>query len=265
MKHSIKYLKAIAICLTFIFVSSCTNEIDGTSEYPFVPDSKVKELSFIAPWGTESWEFTYNANGRVTEIANSWEGGAPDMITYDYSEAGKLTINKSGYDTNYTLDGEGRISKELWNDAGTEYAGFEYDSEGFLKKVIEHYSGADHLKYENKIPKSNITNRVRYEDDGVTVREDRMFEYTIADNPSSIHQIYTVDSEWKNAGGLFGRQSKKLVKSYVRKLASDPDSNYGASYEYTFDEENRVATQTKNGTGSGGSFSESWSYTYYED
>lgn len=265
MKNSLKYLKAIAICFTFIFVSSCTNEIDGTSEYPFVPDSKIKEITFFASWGTESWEFTYDANGRVTNIANSWEGGAPDMIMYDHSQAGKLTINKGGNLTKYDIDGEGRVSKELWNDEGTEYAAFEYDSEGFLSKIIEHYSGADHLKYENIITKNNITNRVRYQDDGVTVREDRVFEYTIADNPSSIQQTFTVDSQWKNAGGLFGRQSKKLAKSYVRKLTSDPDLSYGASYDYTFDDENRVATQIKNGTGSGGNFSESWSYTYYED
>lgn len=265
MKNSLKYLNSIAICLILIFISSCTTDIEGTSEYPVVPDSKIKQISFNASWGSESWEYTYDPEGRVTSIANSWEGGAPEMITYDYSQAGKLTINKGNNSTNYILDGEGRIIKELWNSEGTEYGSYEYDSEGLLKKIIEHYGGADHKKYENTIAKSNITNRVRYQDDGVTVREDRVFDYTIAENPSSIHQIYAVDSEWKVVGGLYGKQSKKLAKSYVRKLASDPDSSYGASYEYTFDDQNRVATQTKNGTSSGGNFSESWSYTYYED
>lgn len=266
MKTSFKHLKAVAVCITFIFATCCTNEIDGTSEYPFVPDSKIKKLSFIAPWGTESWEFNYDNEGRVISIANSWEDGAPDMITYDYSEPGKLTITKSGYDTNYTLDSEGRVSKELWNDAGTEYAAFEYDSAtGILNKIIEHYGGTDHLKYENVIKNGNITNRVRYQDDGVTVSEDRVFEYTIAENPSGIEQVFTVDSQWKNIGGLFGKPTKKLAKNYVRELASDPDSRYGATFDYTFDEQNRVATLTKNGTSSGGSFSESWSYTYYED
>ncbi|WP_445735438.1 hypothetical protein [Mariniflexile sp.] len=266
MKNSLKYLKAIAICFTFIFVSSCTNEIDGTSEYPFVPDSKIKKLSFIASWGTESWEFTYDDNDRVTSIANSWEGGAPDMITYDYSQAGKLTITKGGYDTNYTLDSEGRVSKELWNSSGTEYAEFKYDEvTGILSKIIEYYGGEDHLKYENIINNGNITNRIRYYDDGVTIREDRVFEYTIANNPSGIQQVFTVDSQWKNTGGLFGSPTKKLAKNYVRKVDSDPDSRYGATFDYTFDEQNRVATLTKNGTSSGGSFSESWSYTYYED
>lgn len=265
MKNSIKYLNGIAICLTLILLTSCTNDIDGTSEYPVVADSKIKKISFDASWGSESWEYVYDANGRVVSIANSWDGGEPEMITYDYSEAGKLQIKKGDNTTTYILDSEGRAVKELWSNDGSEYAGFEYDADGLLKKVIEHYGGEDHLKYENIIAKANIINRVRYEDDGVTVKEDRVFEYTIANNPSGIHQIYAIDSEWKTTGGLFGRQSNKLVKNYTRKLASDPDSSYGATYEYTFDDQNRVATQTKNGTGSGGSFSESWSYTYYED
>ncbi|WP_163515295.1 DUF4595 domain-containing protein [Gelidibacter japonicus] len=264
MKNSIKFLNAISICLTLFLVSSCTTEIEGTAEYPIVPDSKIKSISFDADWGSESWVYTYDSEGRVTTIANSWEGGEPEIITFDYS-AENLVITKGNNSTYYKLDDKGRISRELWNDEGTEYAGFEYNSEGFLIKIIEHYDGEDHLKYENKITKNNITNRIRYEDDGTTIREDRVFDYTIGDNSSSIHQIYAVDSEWKVISGLYGKQSKKLVKNYVRKLASDPDSNYGASYEYTFDDENRVATQTKNGTGSGGNFSESWSYTYYED
>jgi hypothetical protein len=265
MKNLNKYLDSVVILLALILMSSCTSDIEGTSEYPFVPDSKIKAISFHASWGTESWEFTYDTNNRVTSIANSWEGGTPDMILYDYSQTGKLSINKGGYITNYNLDEEGRISKELWNDEGTEYIGYEYDSEGFLSKIIEHYGGEDHLKYQNIIVNSNITNRVRYEDDGVTVREDRVFEFTIADNPSSMDQIFTIDSQWKTVGGLYGRQSKKLAKNYLRVLTSDPDSNYGANFEYTFDDQNRVATQTKNGNGSGGNFSESWSYTYYED
>lgn len=265
MKNSMKYLKSLAIFMAVIGLASCTNDINGTSEYPTVPDSKIKKISFDNGDGLESWEFIYNANGQVTSIANSWEGGAPEMITYDYSQAGKLTIKKGSNTTNYVLDGEGRISKELWNSSGTEYVAYQYNTEGILVKVIEHYDGMDHLKFENKITKGSITNRVRYEDDGVTIREDRVFGYTIADNANSIHQTFTVDSQWKNTGGLYGVQSKKLAKNYTRKLASDPSSSYGATFEYTFDEMNRVATQTKNGTGSGGNFTESWSYTYYEE
>lgn len=264
MKKTIKYLSSIALCMSLILVSSCTNEIGGESDFPVVPDSKIKKIIFDSGDGIESWEFVYDASGRVTSIANSWENGAPEMITYDYTQAGKLQLKKGGKITNFTLDAEGRITKELWNSSGTEYVAFEYDSEGILKKVLEHYDNVDHLKFENKINKSNITNRIRYEDNGVTVRENRVFEYTIANNTNAIHQIFTVDSQWKNVGGLYGKQSKKLVKNYVRKLASDPDSNYGASFAYTFDTKNRVATQTKNGKGSGGSFSESWKYSYYE-
>ncbi|WP_225035266.1 hypothetical protein [Winogradskyella sp. SM1960] len=265
MKKSIEKLNLIAALFVVVLLSSCTNDIGGDSLLPVIPDSQIKSITFDGGYGVESWEFVYDESGRVISIANSWEGGDPELITYDYSQSGELVINKAGNITNYSLDEEGRISKEFWNESGTAYARFVYDSEGFLSEVIEHYDGADHLKYKNVIEDGNITNRVRYEDDGVTLREDRVFDFTIASNPSSIHQTFTVDSQWKTLGGLFGVQSKKLVSNYTRILASDPDSNYGATFDYTFDEENRVATQVKNGTSSGGGFTESWSYTYYEN
>ncbi|HNC30865.1 MAG TPA: hypothetical protein PKX08_12715, partial [Cyclobacteriaceae bacterium] len=120
-------------------------------------------------------------------------------------------------------------------------------------------------KYDLTVSNGNTTHRIRYEDDGTTVREDREFTYTIGDNASGIHQIYAVDSEWKNIAGLYGKQSKKLVEAYVRHITDEPETSYGATYTYTFDTKNRVATQTKNGTSSGGNFTESWAYTYYEE
>ncbi len=267
MKKYIKYFSSMVLVLGITLMSSCGS--DDEAVIPVVEPSLIKSIAIDYSGGNgdevEKWEFVYDDTDRVTSINNYWNGDLDDVITYDYSVTGKLTITKSGNPTVYVLDTEGRVVKELWDEAGTEYQAYQYDADGRMTKVIEHYGGTDHLKYELTIVNGNVTNRIRYEDDGVTVREDREFDYTVGDNVSGLHQIYQVDSEWKNIGGTFGNQSKKLVDSYTRFITDDPTSTYGATFEYTFDDENRVATQTKNGTGSGGPFSESWEYTYYED
>ncbi len=264
MKKSKIFLSAIALIASTLFISSCGGDDDSDAP-PVVVASQIKTISINYGQEIESWEFTYDSSKRVKTISNIYDGGAPEIIAYDYTAPGKLTIDKAGNKTVYVLDAAGRVIKELWDAAGTEWEGYEYNTAGEMTKVKEHYSGADHLKYDLTIVNSNVTNRIRYQDDGLTIREDRVFTYSQADNLSNIPQIYAVDSEWKNVGGTFGKPNKKLAASYVRKIASDPTSTYGATYVYTFDSKNRVATQTKNGTGSGGPFSESWTYTYYED
>ena len=263
MKKYLTYLSAIVLVIGTMFITSCGDDDDGGKTQ--VPPAVIKSISFDDGSAIESWEFTYDDQGRVVSIENIWDGGDPESITYDYSVANELTIDKAGNITVYALDAEGRVIKEFWNEEKTKWEGYEYDADGIMKKVVEHWDGTDHLKYEMTIVSKNVTNRIRYEDDGVTVREDREFTYTVGDNASGIHQIYAVDSEWKNIAGLYGKQSKKLVDAYVRHITAEPGTSYGAEYEYTFDTENRVATQTKNGTGSGGAFSEMWTYTYYED
>ncbi|MDP3313118.1 hypothetical protein [Lutibacter sp.] len=266
MKKSKIFLSAIALIASTMFISSCGGDNDSPPPPPPVP-SKIKKISMkYTDNKIESWEFIYDANKRVTSISNIYDGGTPEAITYDYSVAGKLTINKNGTKTVYILDTNGRVVKELWNAAGTEWEAYEYDADGIMKKVEEYYGGKTYLKYNMTIASKNVTNRLRYNDDaGSTLREDRVFTYTVADNLSNIPQIYAVDSEWKNIGGLFGKQNQKLALTYTRKITSNPTSNFNGTFAYTFDTKNRVATQTKNGVGSAGPFSESWTYTYYED
>jgi hypothetical protein len=264
MKKSKIFLSAIALIASTLLISSCGSD-NGNDAPTVVVASKIKKISFNDGYAIESWDFTYDASKRVLSISNVYDGGTPEIIAFDYTVSNKLTIDKAGTKTVYVLDASGRVIKELWDTAGTEWEGYEYGTDGVMKKIIEHYGGADHLKYDLTVANSDVINRIRYGDDGVSKTEDRVYTYTQGDNLSAIHQIYAVDSEWKNIGSAFGKQSKKLLASYVRKITADPTSTYGATYAYTFDVKNRVATQTKNGTGSGGPFTESWAYTYYED
>lgn len=268
MKKYLKLLSAIVLVIGTMFITSCGDDEGGKA--PVVPPAPIKTISLDYD-GTgadvERWEFFYDTDGRVESIDVYYNDVFDKEITYDYTVAGKLTIDNNGSLTVFDLDAEGRVIKEYWDPlVDDEYTGFVYNDDGFLTEIIEHYDAADHLKFEMTVDDDkNVIHRIRYEDDGVTVREDREFEYTIGDNASEIHQIYAVDSEWKWVGGVYGRQSEKLVDSFVRHITDDPGSSYGATYTYTFDTEDRVATSTKNGTSSGGPYTEKWTYTYYED
>lgn len=267
MKKYLMFLSMALLTLSMALISSCSDDDDGGA--PVVEPSLIKTIEIDYSGGNgdevEKWEFIYDDKDRVKSINNSYNGSLDDVILYNYSVAGKLTITKSGNETVYAIDSEGRVTKEFWNAEETEYQEYRYNADGRMTKVLERYDGKDHLKFDLTIANGNVTNRIRYEDNGVTVRENRKFDYTIGDNLSGIHQIYQIDSEWKNVGGTFGKQSQKLIDFYVRSITADPTSSFRADYEYTFDAKNRVATQTKNGTSSGGPFSEAWSYTYYED
>ncbi|MDQ3016155.1 MAG: hypothetical protein M3R25_05475 [Bacteroidota bacterium] len=262
MRKNLFFYLCMAVSMTFTI--SCKDDDDNNP--PVVEPSLIKTINLDYD-GTgadvEGWQFIYDATDRVTSIINTYNGTVEDTILYDYSSTGKLIITKGGNPTTYTLDADGRVSKELWVSDGSEYEGYTYNADGILSKIVEHYGGADHLKYDLTIANKVVTNRIRYEDDG-TVREDREFSFTTGDNASNIQQIYAVDSEWKPVGGLFGEASEKLASGFVRHITADPLSTYGVSFTYTFDSENRPATITKNGTSSGGPYTEILSYSYYE-
>jgi hypothetical protein len=262
MKNNFFYL-----CMALFMTITISCKDDDDDNPPVVAASLVKTIQLDYD-GTgadvEGWEFIYDASDRVSSIINTYNGTVEDTIRYDYTTAGKLIITKNGNPTTYELNADGRVSKELWVADGSEYEGYTYNADGILVKIVEHYGGADHLKYDMTVANLNVTNRIRYEDDGVTVREDRVFSYTTGDNLNNIQQIYAVDSEWKTLGGLFGEPCKKLASGFERNITADPLSNYGVTFAYTFDVENRPATITKNGTSSSGPYTEILSYTYYE-
>lgn len=268
MKKSLMFLSTALLAFSMVFMSACSDD-DGGGGQAEIPAAPIKTIS-IDYYGdaseVEGWEFIYDDQGRVETINVSWNGEPDGTREYDYSVPGQLTITRNGNNgLVYFLDSEGRVIKEMGDDDDDEtYLTYEYNSDGILTEISERWDGEDHLKFQMTVTNDNVTHRIRYEDDGTTVREDREFIYTSGDNASEVHQIYAVDSEWRWVGGLYGTQSKKLVNSFVRHLTEDPESAYGATFVYVFDDEtNTVTTVTKNGTSADGNYTEILSYSYY--
>lgn len=267
MKKSLMFLSAALLAMSTVFITSCGDDDEGGGQEK-IPAAPIKTISMDYNGDgseVEGWEFIYDDQGRVETINVSWNGEPDGTREYDYSVAGQLTITRNGNNgVLYYLDSEDRVIKEIIDGNPETYYTYEYNSDGILTKIFERWDGVDHLKFQMTVTNDNVTHRIRYEDDGTTVREDREFTYTIGDNASEIHQIYAIDSEWRWVGGVYGNQSKKLADSFVRHITEDPTSSYGVEFDYDFDlETNLVTTVTKNGTSSGGPYTEILSYTYY--
>ena len=260
MKKFLGFLMMAALMATaFIACNKDKNNTDNTPKA-----SLIKTITFSADWnrGASGYEFFYDANKKVTNFNRTYEGGADGAFVYDYSVAGKLTITKDGeaYGS-YDVNAQGYITKDYWNE--TDYATYEYDANGYLIKSIEHWSDADHLKYEIVITSGNISKITTYDDDGVTAKKIKEFTYTIGDNVDNLQQANVIDSDWKPIGGLFGKASKKLVDYFEYwDPRNTPIEKSRSTLTYEFDTSNRASKVTKTLTDQ---TTEVWDYTYYEN
>lgn len=259
MKNYSKLL-LVALLMAGTFTSCDKNKEEEENENKAY---LIKTIEFNADWqgGVSGYEFFYDADSAVTGFDRTWEGAADGDFLYDYTVSGKLTVTKDGdVYGEYDLNNNGFVTKEDWGN--DEWAAYEYDANGFLSKVYEHWGGEDHLKYEMTITDGNITKITTYDDDGVTAKKIKEFSYTIGDNLNNLHQANAVDSDWKTVGFFYGNASKKLVDHFdYWDPRENPITKSTSSFAYTFDTLNRPTVVTKTLTDMS---TEVWEYTYYE-
>jgi hypothetical protein len=245
---------------TLYHVRAYATNNEGTSygaDIPFTTSSLIKSISFWADWqgGTEKWEFTYDANSKITKFDNFWEGSLDKTILYDYTVAGKLTLTRDGSVYNeYDLNTAGYIIEDI--DGNT----FEYDANGFLVRFYEFWDNASHLKYFIENANGNIIRITTYDDDGVTAKKIKEFFYTSGANIDGIHQANALDNEWKQMGNFYGKPSAYLVDYFEYWDPRDsPIDKSKSILTYEFDSSNKVTKATK--TLTDGS-TEVWEYGY---
>ncbi|HCC31856.1 MAG TPA: hypothetical protein DEQ03_17660, partial [Marinilabiliales bacterium] len=135
----------IAAFVATAFVS-CDKDDNGDDPI-VVKASPIKTIGVVYTDGVELYEFFYHATTKkITEIKNYWNDELDKTITYDYSVSGKLTITSGDSETEYEVNEDGMVTKEVWSD--DEWAAYEYNTDGYLVKIVEHWGGADHLKME---------------------------------------------------------------------------------------------------------------------
>jgi hypothetical protein len=260
MKKFLAFLMMAALIMTAFY--SCKDDDDDDDND--VEASLIKNINFSADWNraVSGYEFFYNANGLVTNFNRTYAGEPDGAFVYDYTTAGKLKITKDGDEYNtYDINSGNLIIKEPWSD--TEWSAYEYDANGYCIKVIEHWDGVDHLKYEMVITNGNIVKMTTYDDDGVTAKRIKEFTYTTGDNVNNIHQANVTDSDWKPVGGYYGKASKKLLDYFEYwDPRENPIEKRRSTLTYEFDAKNRPSKVTKTLYDMS---TEVWEYSYYEN
>jgi hypothetical protein len=269
MKKSLMYLSAGVLAVSALFLSSCNGDDDGDTD-PQVVASLVKTVGVVYEGdGVETFEFIYDANQRVTSVNNIWTGegeepGEPSVIAFNYNVPNQLTITRDGSNTVYEIDASGRITKEFWDSEKTEWAAYEYDANGFMTKLIEHWGGEDHTKFTVDIQNENVIRHTRYNDEGAVNRiKEFKFITSGSGNLSALQQTNVVDSSWKVIGGFYGKASKQLVSSLdYWDGPGDEENLRTTNITYpSFDAKGRITEMVRSGDG----WSESYTYSYYED
>jgi hypothetical protein len=227
------------------------------ADVAFTTSSLIKSVSFWADWagGTEKWEFSYDANSKITQFLNYWDAALDKTILYDYTVAGKLTLTRDSEVWNeYDLNSGGYIVKD--GDGNT----FEYDANGFMVKYYEFWDNTDHLKYFIENENGNVIRITTYDDDGVTAKKIKEFFYTSGLNVNGIQQTNAIDNEWKQMGNFYGIPSAYLVDYFEYwDPREDPIVKSTSSFTYEFDNSDRVTKATKNLTDGS---TEVWEYGY---
>jgi hypothetical protein len=257
MKKAIILILAMTAILVVPF-TSC-NDDDDDGDDIVVAASPIKTIGVVYPEGTELYDITYDASKRIDKIDDYWNDVLDKTITYDWSVPGKLTITSGDNATVYDLNEDNMVVKEDWG--GGEYAAYEYDANGYLIRIIEHWGDADHLKMEAVITDGNVMKHTTYDDDGVTVKKIKEFTFTIGDNVNEIQQTCMVDHNTKPLNNLFGKASKKLVDHLdYWDPREDPIDVGTTTINYEFDAKNRPTTITRVGDG----WQEVYTYTYID-
>jgi hypothetical protein len=262
MKKSLMFLSTALLAFSMVFLSACGDDDDGKKQE--VKITPIKKITFDPSWGAfDSYEFTYDDEGRVATMVRTEGDDEPVTFTYNYSVANQLTITtSSGGSTLYDLDEEGRITKEYWNDEKTEWVAYNYNSDGFMDKLTERWDGEDHIKYTAETNSKNVTQHERFYDDG-ELRTTKVFNYSTlssAVNVNDIHQTTINDSNWQWVGGFLGKASEGLVDNLQYWAPGDEDNKSTTSITYDF-----VGDLMTGMTRVGVDFTEEYTFTYYEE
>jgi hypothetical protein len=256
MKKALYLLLFVAMAT--VAISSCKK--DNGDDPIVVVVSPIKSMGVVYPDGVERYDFTYDATSKkISKIEDYWNDELDKTLVYDYSVAGKLTITGGSDPIVYDLNASGYVSKEAWS--ADEWVAYEYNTDGYLIKVTEHWGGEDHLKNEIEIVNGNAIKHTTYDDDGVTVKKIKTFTFTTGDNVNDIHQTSIIDNNTKPIGNLFGKPSKKLV-DYLEYWdpREEPIAKSRTTITYEFDTKNRPSKITRVGA----DWQEVYTYTYVE-
>lgn len=215
-----------------------------------------KQLVHLTSYITEEGELTggrkfyYTEDGKISKVAEVWTNEDGSEGSYDLNvtwEGNKATFDDGeGTGFIFTIGDNGyAVQKDELKDGevSSTYT-YEYDAEGHLTKVNELYEGQTYAKSVCTWENGNLTSwsDVGAAEDGSGNDRVKRQTYTQLLNTCGIHTSYTEKSSlkrWMFEIGLFGKASVNLVA-----MDKWDDREGGKTFEYRFDEDDYVITET---------------------
>lgn len=215
-----------------------------------------KQLVHLTSYITEEGELTggrkfyYTEDGKISKVAEVWTNEDGSEGSYDLNvtwEGNKATFDDGeGTGFIFTIGENGyAVQKDELKDGevSSTYT-YEYDAEGHLTKVNELYEGQTYAKSVCTWENGNLTSwsDVGAAEDGSGNDRVKRQTYTELLNTCGIHTSYTEKSSlkrWMFEIGLFGKASVNLVA-----MDKWDDREGGKTFEYRFDEDDYVITET---------------------
>jgi YD repeat-containing protein len=247
-----KNLRTITTALTILFFAvSCKKQSANPTPTPVAASKKLQTMIW-APGYSPTQNFTYDAQGRLTQEDDQYETetyvytGNTVHIT-DYSKTSARIVE----DINATTDNAGRMTSYTGNISYninlpyTEQGAFTYDANGYLTQVKLTQNNTV-LTYDYTITNGDYT-QVIYQQNGAGGYTQTNDYFTDKNNLSGVG-LYEVPKNFSYNVGLFGKNSAHLLKhnSLLQKGALVP--SWTRDFTYVIDSEGYPQSLNLTGT-----------------
>ncbi len=216
---------------------SCNKEKKGgEDDNAFKQTARMKSLSSTDSYGTEVFNYTYDAQGRVSKVVGVWngevygtynfkyEGNKCEVIYHVDAKDGNPASDTPAYDIDLNADGLAIKIKDYDKDKTVELT----YADGFIASAKVNGKDATQQSVTNEC----VDYWTRLGDDGVTWRR-KEHTYTTTENVGAVHTEWAEDAglkRWLYESGIVGRASR-----YCCATAQWADRTKLAEYAYEYD------------------------------
>lgn len=243
IQNIMKKLLAIAlIAVTAMTVFTACNKGKGGGEDEKAFKQKARMISMSAVYGDdlETWTYSYNQNGKVSQIVADWAGTPYATYVFTYSGNNCTVTNGATTAFTFTLGANGYIATMTAAEWDSKQFEFTYSNDGFLTQV----------KVNGAVATSQVITGeecvdywTRWNGDTQAWRQKQHTYVSTIENCGAVHTEWAEDSQlkrWFYESGLVGRASR-----FVCATAQWADRTALAEYQYEYDTTGAIKKETK--------------------
>lgn len=225
--------------VAMVAIVACEKDPNGKDdEKAFKQTARMKTLVAVYSDGEESWEYTYDAQGRVSQVVAAWAGEPYSTFTFTYSgnTCNVKDGDKNAYDIDLNADG---LATKIKDYDQNKTIDLTY-ADGFIASAK--VDGADACQQSVTNECVDYWTRLNSETGEWRHKE---HTYTTTENVGAVHTEWAEDcgiKRWLYESGIVGRASR-----FCCATAQWADRTALAEYTYEFDSATgAISKETKN-------------------